>query len=349
MPVSVEFLKELPKCEHHLHLEGTLEPDLLFPLAERNGVALPENFPKTTAELEEKYKSFADLQDFLNYYYIGTNVLLQEQDFFDLAWAYFSRVASQGLCHAEVFYDPQSHTERGVSLETVTAGFKRACERAERELGITSKLIMCLLRHEAPAKCMDLVRAAQPLIQDGTIAALGLDSAEKPFPPALFKDCYAAAKAMNPDLQLTAHAGEEGPAQFVTDALDLLHATRIDHGINSSQDPALLERLARDRTLLTCCPLSNVKLQVVQDVSELPLQRFLDAGVPFSINSDDPAYFGGYILENYVAVSKAFPTWDVAVFAKIAANAIEGFWCAQSRKDELLARLDAVVAKYTSN
>lgn len=348
MPVSVEFLRDLPKCEHHLHLEGSLEPDLLFPLAARNNVQLPETFPKTVAELNEKYKSFADLQDFLNYYYIGTNVLLQEQDFYDLAWAYFSRVAKQGLCHAEVFYDPQSHTERGISLETVTAGFKRACEQAEKELGITSKLIMCMLRHESPAKCLELVQSAKALIQDGTIAALGLDSAERPFPPAQFKECYAAAKAMNPELHLTAHAGEEGPAEYVIDALDVLHTTRIDHGINSSTDPALLERLARDRTMLTCCPLSNVKLQVVKSVSELPLQLFLDKDVPFSINSDDPAYFGGYILDNYIQVSKEFPTWDHAVFARIARNAIEGSWCSQDRKNELLKRVDDVVAKYSS-
>ena len=233
MPVSPEFLKELPKCEHHLHLEGTLEPDLLFPLAKRNQITLPETFPQTVEELQEKYNTFEDLQDFLNYYYIGTNVLINEQDFFDLAWAYFEKVHKQGLHHAEVFYDPQSHTSRGISISTVTRGFQRACEKAELELGITSKLIMCLLRHMEPRECLETIESAKEFIEDGTISGLGLDSAERPFPPNLFIECYERAREIKSDLNLTAHAGEEGTAQYVTDSLDLLNAGRIDHGINS--------------------------------------------------------------------------------------------------------------------
>lgn len=344
--VSEQFLKELPKCEHHLHLEGTLEPDLLFPLAKRNNVKLPDTFPQTVEALNKKYTQFKDLQDFLDYYYIGTNVLITEQDFFDLAWAYFTKVAKQGLVHAEVFYDPQSHTSRGISIDTVTNGFKRACEQAESEYGITSKLIMCLLRHLEPKECLTTIQEAKHLIQDGTISGLGLDSAERPFPPNLFIECYEQAAKLNPDLKLTAHAGEEGPAQFVTDALDLLNVTRIDHGINSVNDDELLKRLAQEKIMLTVCPFSNVKLQVVKAVSELPLQKLVDNNVPFSINSDDPSYFGGYILDNYLQVAKDFPHWDYNVWINIAKNAINGSWLDDKRKEDLEAKVDEVASRY---
>ncbi|KOG97022.1 adenine deaminase [Saccharomyces eubayanus] len=346
--VSQEFLQELPKCEHHLHLEGTLEPDLLFVLAKRNNITLPDAFPKSIEELNVKYEKFRDLQDFLDYYYIGTNVLIKEQDFFDLAWAYFVKVHKQGLVHAEVFYDPQSHTSRDISIETVTKGFQRACDKAQAEFGITSKLIMCLLRHIEPEECLKTIEEATPFIKDGTISALGLDSAEAPFPPNLFVECYRKAASLNQDLRLTAHAGEEGSAQFVSDALDLLNVTRIDHGINSQHDDELLDRLARDQILLTVCPFSNVKLQVVKSVSELPLQKFLDKNVPFSLNSDDPAYFGGYILDNYIQVSKDFPHWDHETWGRIAKNAINGSWCDDKRKGDLLDKVDQVVTKYSN-
>lgn len=344
--VSEEFLKELPKCEHHLHLEGTLEPDLLFPLAARNNIKLPDNFPQSVEELNKKYAQFRDLQDFLDYYYIGTNVLITEQDFFDLAWAYFTKVSKQGLVHAEVFYDPQSHTSRGISLETVTNGFKRACDEAYKQYGITSKLIMCLLRHLEPRECLATIEEAEPYIKNGVISGLGLDSAERPFPPNLFVECYEKAASFNPDLRLTAHAGEEGPAQYVTDSLDLLNVKRVDHGINSANDDELLKRLAQEKIMLTVCPLSNVKLQVVKAVSELPLQKFLDNNVSFSINSDDPSYFGGYILDNYMQVAKDFPHWDYNVWGMIVKNAINGSWCDDKRKNELLTKVDEVVSKY---
>ncbi|KAL3232441.1 Adenine deaminase [Nakaseomyces bracarensis] len=345
--VSESFLLELPKCEHHLHLEGTLEPDLLFPLAKRNNIKLPDHFPQTVEALEKRYTQFKDLQDFLDYYYIGTNVLITEDDFFDLAFAYFTKVSKQGLVHAEVFYDPQSHTTRGIPLEVVTRGFDRACKKAQEEYGITSKLIMCLLRHLPCEDGMKTIAEAEPLIKNGTIHGLGLDSAEKPFPPALFVECYERAAQINPDIKLTAHAGEEGPHTFVSDALDLLNVTRIDHGINSTKNEELLDRLAEQRTMLTVCPLSNVKLQVVQAVKELPLQMLVDKDVPFSLNSDDPAYFGGYIIDNYYQVNKDFPHWDHSVWERIARNSINGSWCDQKRKNELLAKVDAVMAKYT--
>ncbi|CAH00084.1 adenine deaminase [Kluyveromyces lactis] len=341
------FLTELPKCEHHLHLEGTLEPELLFQLVERNGVQLPGTFPKTVNELHVIYNNFADLQDFLNYYYIGCNVLLSEDDFFELAWSYFKRVSTQGLRHAEVFYDPQSHTSRGISLEVVTKGFERACAKAQEEFNISTKLIMCLLRHCPVEECMDTVKSAKSLIESGVIDGLGLDSSERPFPPELFVECYQLAKSYNKELQLTAHAGEEGDPSFVTNTLDLLETTRIDHGVRSIEDAELIKRLAAQKVMLTLCPLSNVKLQVVKDVSELPLQEFLDNDVPFSINSDDPAYFGGYILQNYLEVYSRFG-WSKAVWAKIARQSIEGSWCDPKRKQELLSEVSEVVNKYVN-
>ncbi|QLG74169.1 hypothetical protein HG535_0G00530 [Zygotorulaspora mrakii] len=347
--VSVEFLKELPKCEHHLHLEGTLEPDLLFPLAKRNGIELPAEFPQSVEELAAKYSQFRDLQDFLDYYYIGTNVLVKEEDFFDLAWAYFTKVAKQGLVHAEVFFDPQSHTSRGVPIAVVTRGFSKACERAQNELGISTELIMCLLRHVEPEKCLETIQEATPFLKDGTISGLGLDSAEKPFPPELFIECYEAATKINPDLKLTAHAGEEGSSAYVVNSLDLLQVTRIDHGINSQHDEELMARLSRERIMLTMCPLSNVKLQVVSAVGELPFQRFLDADIPFSVNSDDPAYFGGYILENYIALSESFPHWDHQTWGKIVKNSIEGSWCDAKRKQQLLAQLEDTITRHAKN
>ncbi|GCF00278.1 adenine deaminase [Zygosaccharomyces mellis] len=344
--VSQDFLKELPKCEHHLHLEGTLEPDLLFPLARRNGITLPTEFPQTVGELETRYGQFKDLQDFLDYYYVGTSVLIKEQDFHDLAWAYFQKVHAQGLVHAEVFYDPQSHTTRGIPIEVVTRGFETACQRAEQELGITSKLIMCLLRHMDPQEGLQTIEDASRLLSSGSVHGIGLDSAERPFPPELFVECYERARSINPELQFTAHAGEEGPAKYVSNSLDLLQVSRIDHGVNSVHDEELLQRLAQEKIMLTVCPLSNVKLQVVSRVSQIPLQKLLDANVPFSLNSDDPAYFGGYILDNYYKVAEEFPHWNHEVWSTICRNSIEGSWCDAKRKNELLDRLDQVVAKY---
>lgn len=341
------FLKELPKCEHHLHLEGTLEPNLLFPLAERNEIQLPSNFPSNVEELNKRYTQFKDLQDFLDYYYIGCNVLIKEEDFFDLAWAYFQKAHKDGTWHSEVFFDPQSHTERDIPIEVVVKGFQRACDKAERELGLTSRLIMCLLRHLPSENGLETIESAKNFIQDGTITALGLDSAEKPFPPQLFEDCYSKVKQINSNIQLTAHAGEEGGADYVVTSLDLLKVTRIDHGVNSIQDAPLMERLAKDQTMLTVCPLSNVKLQVVKDVSELPLNKFLDANVPFSLNSDDPAYFGGYILDNYITVHTRFG-WSLETWCRVARNGVNGSWISQERKDEINQAIEKVHDKYKS-
>ncbi|CCH41863.1 hypothetical protein BN7_1402 [Wickerhamomyces ciferrii] len=340
-----QFLNELPKCEHHLHLEGTLEPNLLFPLAKRNNIKLPSNFPKTVEELNERYKQFKDLQDFLDYYYIGCNVLINEEDFFDLAWAYFTKAHQDGTWHSETFFDPQSHTERGIKIETVVNGFKRASLKAQQEYGMSTNLIMCLLRHLPSNDGLKTIDSATEFLKDGSIKALGLDSAEKPFPPELFINCYSKVKEINPDLELTAHAGEEGDSNYVITALDELKVTRIDHGVNSIQDPKLMERLASEKTMLTICPLSNVKLNVVKDVSEIPLNEFLDAQVPFSLNSDDPAYFGGYILDNYITVHTRFG-WSLETWVKVAKNGVEGSWISKERKIEINNAIDETYNKF---
>lgn len=340
-----EFLTELPKCEHHLHLEGTLEPNLLFTLAKKHNIILPDNFPRTESELNETYSKFKDLQEFLDYYYIGCNVLIEENDFFQLAWAYFEKVSKQGLKHAEVFFDPQSHTSRGILMETLIKGFNKACIKAQNELGISTKLVMCLLRHCPVNDCKETIEVARPFIENGMIEGLGLDSSERPFPPGLFKECYLYAKQINSSLRLTAHAGEEGGPEYVTDALNLLNVERIDHGVNSIKDEHLIQRLVQEDIMLTVCPLSNVKLQVVKDVGDLPLQKFLDLGVKFSINSDDPAYFGGYILDNYISLQTRFG-WDLKTWCTIAKNSINGSWCDDERKQQLISQVDKTYEKY---
>ncbi|KAM9909698.1 hypothetical protein OXX69_005197 [Metschnikowia pulcherrima] len=342
-----QFLNELPKCEHHLHLEGTLEPALLFNLAKRNNIVLPEMFPPTVEACNERYANFADLQDFLDHYYIGMSVLIQEEDFYDLAMAYFTRAHQDGCLHSEVFFDPQGHVERGISIDVVVQGFDRACKEATKKFGTSNKLIMCLLRHLPAAAGLETIESASKYFANGTIHGMGLDSAEKPFPPELFTECYTSLKAKYPNVNLTAHAGEEGDHTYVSNSLDLLKVTRIDHGVNSAQSETVMARLAADQTMLSMCPLSNVKLQVVQDVSELPIKTFFDNNIPFSINSDDPAYFGGYILDNYVAVHTRFGfTRDQ--WCQIVLNGINGSWCDEARKAELRAKVETVREKFAS-
>ncbi|OBA20939.1 adenine aminohydrolase [Metschnikowia bicuspidata var. bicuspidata NRRL YB-4993] len=340
-----QFLTDLPKCEHHLHLEGTLEPSLLFALAKRNNITLPELFPATPDACIDRYANFADLQDFLDHYYIGMSVLIKEEDFYDLAMDYFARAHKDGCLHSEVFFDPQGHVERGISIDVVVQGFDRACKAATAKYGTTNKLIMCLLRHLPAADGLQTLDSAALYFENGTIHGMGLDSAEKPFPPELFTECYSTLKFRFPNVGLTAHAGEEGDHTYVSNSLDLLKVTRIDHGVNSCQDEAVMARLTETQTMLSMCPLSNVKLQVVKDVSELPIKVFLDNNISFSINSDDPAYFGGYILDNYIAVHTRFGfTRDQ--WCQIVANGISGSWCDEQRKAELRANLEAVRTKY---
>jgi adenosine deaminase len=349
------LIASLPKCEHHLHLEGCLSPSLTFQLAAKNNVTLPS--PSTDAAytsvetLTERYNNFSDLNDFLGYYYRALDAVITQDDFQMLGWEYFTIAARDGVKHAEVFFDPQSHTARGISLDTVVSGFNAACKRAEKELGITSKLIMCFLRHLPVQESRETMKAAvdggyfeaKNEGEKSVIAALGLDSSEVGFRPELFQEMYMEAEKRG--IHRTAHAGEEGDPSYISGALDALHAERIDHGIRLIEDQDLMNRVINEDIMLTVCPLSNVCLQVVQHVGQLPIRKFLEAGVKFSLNSDDPAYFGGYILNNYCAVQDAFDL-GVDEWRIIVENSIRGSWCEQARKDELLSMLEECLSKH---
>lgn len=340
-----QFLQELPKCEHHLHLEGTLEPELLFKLAKRNNIEFPQWFPKDIESCNVRYSQFKDLQDFLDHYYIGMSVLITEEDFYDLAIAYFEKAHKDNCHHSEVFFDPQGHLERGIDVKHVVEGFNRACKDANTKFGTTNKLIMCLLRHLPPKDCLDTVKLTAPFFEQGIVHGLGLDSSEVPNHPELFTESYEYLQNKYPHVGFTAHAGEEGDHTYVSKSLDHLNVTRIDHGINSHQNDELMERLAKEVILLSICPLSNVKLQVVEHVGQLPIDKFFKKDIPFSINSDDPAYFGGYILDNYLEVHRHFG-FSVEDWGKIAINGIKGSWCDDARKDHLQKQVLDIVKKF---
>jgi adenosine deaminase len=341
------LLARLPKCEHHIHLEGAMTSELLFSLAKRNAVKLPDPEVNSPYASEDAYTAhlaqpdaFENLDSFLSLYYIGVSVLQQKQDFHDLGMTYFRRAAEDNVRHAEVFFDPQAHTNRGVALQIVVDGFKSACLEAETSLGITTNLIMCFLRHLPAVEATQTYRHASSYFLDGTISGIGLDSSEKDFPPELFKEVYDLA--VKDGVRRTAHAGEEAGPQYVINALEHLNVQRIDHGRTIPQDLDLLAQLAKDNTLITLCPLSNLKLQGVASLSQLPIRNFLDAGLKFSINSDDPAYFGGFALDNYCAVQETFQL-KVEEWKGICSAAIEGSWCDLERKNDLLAELEQVV------
>ncbi|MEU2300193.1 adenosine deaminase [Streptomyces antibioticus] len=284
----------LPKAELHLHIEGTLESELAFELAARNGVALPY---ADTEALREAYR-FEDLQSFLNLYYELMAVLRTERDFEDLADAYLARAAAQGVRHAEIFFDPQAHLARGIGMGTVVEGLWRALGRSETSHGVSTRLILCFLRDESAESALETLAAAEPYLD--RITGVGLDSAEVGHPPAKFREVYEAAAALG--LRRVAHAGEEGPPAYITEALDVLGVERVDHGLRCVEDPALVERLARERIPLTLCPLSNVRLRTVDTLADHPLPAMLDAGLLCTLNSDDPAYFGGYAGDTFDAV-----------------------------------------------
>ncbi|MEU9893247.1 adenosine deaminase [Streptomyces phaeochromogenes] len=287
----------IPKAELHLHIEGTLEPELAFALAARNGVTLPY---EDTDDLRKAYQ-FSDLQSFLNLYYELMAVLRTEDDFADLADAYLARAAAQGVRHAEIFFDPQAHISRGVGIGTVVEGLGRALDRSEAVHGVSTQLIMCFLRDESAESAMETLQAAKPYLD--RIVGVGLDSAEVGHPPVKFREVYEAAAALG--LRRVAHAGEEGPPSYITEALDVLGVERIDHGLRCLEDPELVARLVRERVPLTLCPLSNVRLRAVDVLEEHPLAAMLDAGLLCTVNSDDPAYFGGYVGDNFLAVREA--------------------------------------------
>ncbi len=297
MPASLEEIAALPKAELHIHIEGSLEPEMVFALARRNGVSLKYS---SVEELRQAY-SFSKLQDFLDVYYQGMSVLLTEQDFYDMASAYLERARGDNVRRAEIFFDPQGHTERGVSFDTVIGGLQRAIVDARLRLGIDARLIMCFLRHLDESAAERTLDQAQPHLDK--IIGVGLDSSEQGHPPRKFRNVFRRARDLG--LKLVAHAGEEGPPDYVWEALDVLGVDRIDHGNRAMEDRALVARLARDGIALTLCPLSNLRLCVVDDLRHHPLRRMMESGLKVTVNSDDPAYFGGYISDNYLAIAEA--------------------------------------------
>jgi adenosine deaminase len=327
------FITGLPKAELHLHIEGSLEPELMFALAQRNGVAIPY---ASVEDVRAAY-AFGNLQDFLDIYYAGADVLRTQADFHDLAAAYFDRAAADGVCHAEIMFDPQTHTDRGVPFETVTAGLLSGMAEAEARHGITSSLIMSFLRHLSEDAAFATLTAAEPWLD--RIAAVGLDSSEVGHPPEKFARVFAAAAAKG--LKLVAHAGEEGPPAYVWEALDVLHVDRIDHGNRALEDDALVARLAAEEMTLTVCPLSNLKLCVVPDIAAHPIDRMLALGLKATVNSDDPAYFGGYVADNYRAIAGVL---DRDALATLARNSFIGSFLPADAVAAHLARLDAFVA-----
>ncbi|MEE1753428.1 adenosine deaminase [Streptomyces sp. SP18CS02] len=326
--------ESLPKAELHLHIEGTLEPELAFALAARNGVELPY---ADTEELRRAYL-FSDLQSFLDLYYGLMAVLHTEDDFEELADAYLARAASQGVRHAEIFFDPQAHTARGVGIGTVIEGLSRALDRAEERHGVSTRLIMCFLRDESAESAMATLDAAKPYLH--RIAAVGLDSAEVGHPPSKFREVYAAAEALG--LRKVAHAGEEGPPEYIREALDVLGVERIDHGLRSMEDPELVERLVREQVPLTLCPLSNVRLRAIDVLEDHPLKRMMDAGLLVTVNSDDPAYFGGYVGDTFHAVREALGL-DPERMRELAANSFRASFLDddEERRARYLAEVEA--------
>ncbi|MER6396042.1 adenosine deaminase [Kitasatospora sp. NPDC059973] len=322
----------LPKAELHLHIEGTLEPELAFALAARNGVTLPY---ADTEELRRAY-SFSDLQSFLDLYYALMTVLRTEADFADLADAYLARAAGQGVRHAEIFFDPQAHTARGVPLDVVVEGLGRALDRSEERYGVSTRLIMCFLRDESAESALETFEAARPHF--GRITGIGLDSAEVGNPPAKFREVYR--RAAEAGLHRVAHAGEEGPASYVTEALDVLGVERIDHGLRCLEDPALVDRLVREQIPLTLCPLSNVRLRCVDTLADHPLPAMLAAGLLVTVNSDDPAYFGGYVDDNFRAVAGALALAPETL-RLLAANSFRASFLDEDRRAALLAEVAA--------
>jgi adenosine deaminase len=333
--VSEAFIRGLPKAELHVHIEGTLEPELKFQMAARNGVDLPFG---SVDELRAAY-AFDDLQSFLDIYYRGASVLLIEQDFYDLMWAYLERANADGVRRAEIFFDPQTHTERDVGFPVFMEGFLRAIADAEAEWGMSAALIMCFLRHMPGEAAVETWEQASDY--HDRILAVGLDSSEAGNPPELFAEVYRLAR--DAGLHSVAHAGEEGPPEYITGALDALGAERIDHGVRCEDDNELVRRLVDAEIPLTMCPLSNMKLGVFDRLEDHNLRRLLNRGVKVTINSDDPAYFGGYIGDNYIAVTEALglDLWDVL---RLARNSIEATFLDRETKERLIMELEAYVA-----
>jgi adenosine deaminase len=330
------LLRTMPKAELHIHIEGSLEPEMIFRLAERNGVELA--YPSVDA-LRAAY-AFADLQSFLDIYYAGASVLLTEQDFFDLGFAYLSKAAGENVRCAEVFFDPQTHTARGVPMQHVILGLEHACRRAHAEWGLHARLILCFLRHLSEDEAMATLEAALPWREH--FIGVGLDSSERGHPPEKFARVFAHARALG--LHAVAHAGEEGPPAYIESALDVLHVERIDHGVRCVEDPLLVQRLARERMALTVCPLSNVKLRVFDSLAQHNLPALLQAGLCATVNSDDPAYFGGYLNQNFTETFEALPALGAREAYTLARNSFEASFASAADKARWMGELDACFA-----
>ena len=340
-PIAADRLPALlcamPKAELHMHIEGSLEPELIFALAQRNGVVLPY---ASVEDLRRAY-AFTNLQSFLDIYYAGASVLLKEQDFYDMAWAYLERAAADNVVHTEMFFDPQTHTARGVDIQVVIDGLHRACVDAQPKLGVSAALILCFLRHLSEEDAFDTLEQALP--HRDKFIGVGLDSSEVGHPPEKFARVFARCRDLG--LHLVAHAGEEGPPEYIWSALDVLKVERIDHGVQSTRDPALMQRLAADRIPLTVCPLSNLKLCVFPDLAQHNLGALLDAGLVATVNSDDPAYFGGYMNENFLQTFAATGLTAQQAW-QLAANSFEGSFIDAPTRARYMQRLNESFAQF---
>jgi adenosine deaminase len=325
------LIKAMPKAELHIHIEGSLEPELIFQLARRNGIALPYS---NVGDLRAAY-AFSDLQSFLDVYYACASVLQQEQDFYDMAWSYLTRAAAEHVVHAEIFFDPQTHTQRGVAMGAIVFGLSRACQDAHERLGVDAQLILCFLRHLSEESAMETLEQALPFREH--FIGVGLDSSELGNPPEKFAKVFARCKAFG--LHRVAHAGEEGPSSYVSKALDILEVERIDHGVNAIHDPDLMKRLVRERIPITVCPLSNVKLRVFPSLDAHNLVQMLNMGVCVTLNSDDPAYFGGYINDNYLQTVETLKLSSRQVFV-LARNSFEASFVSAKQREIWLKDLE---------
>ena len=332
---QLALIRALPKAELHVHIEGTFEPELMFSIAQRNQIDIPY---KSVEDVKQAY-NFHNLQSFLDIYYAGAAVLIHEQDFYDLAWAYFEKCHADHVVHTEMFFDPQTHTDRGIAFEVVLNGLKRACDDAKEKLGISSHLIMCFLRHLSEEAAFKTLEQALPFKDH--IIGVGLDSSEVGHPPSKFERVFAQAREAG--FLIVAHAGEEGPAEYVWEALDLLKVNRIDHGVRSEEDPVLMQRLILEKMPLTVCPLSNLKLRVVQDMAEHNIRRLLQQGVHVTVNSDDPSYFGGYMNDNFIAITEALDL-NEGELKQLAINSFEASFISDAEKQAWKNKILALVA-----
>jgi adenosine deaminase len=332
-----DLLRAMPKTELHMHIEGSLEPELIFQLAQRNQVQLPYS----SVEVLRAAYAFTDLQSFLDIYYAGASVLLTEPDFYDMAWAYFLKAQADNVVHAELFFDPQTHTARHVPMDTVISGLHRACVDAQAQLGISASLILCFLRHLSEEDALHTLDEAKPYLDK--IIGVGLDSSERGHPPEKFERVFAQARALG--LHVVAHAGEEGPPAYIWGALDVLKAERIDHGVQAIHDPTLMKRLAQERIPLTVCPLSNQKLCVFPNLADHNLGAMLEQGLCVMLNSDDPAYFGGYLNDNFVQTFAALPLTAAHAY-QLACNSFEASFVPEAQKQVWRTQLDACFKLY---